>query len=112
MKPAFRQVVCLLMDIYNLNAMAKKNVTLDQVLAAVNNGFTALENKVTTKEEFHAFQQVIDDRFRLIQADLKDIKTTLTPLMGIVTRTDKEVNDLRNRIAFVEQKLGIIRKKG
>jgi phage shock protein A len=85
--------------------MAKAKMTLDRLAAMMARGFER------TAVDLAAFQRVTNDQFRLVQADIKDIKATLAPLMGIVTRMDREVNDLRNRVEFIEQKVGILRKR-
>lgn len=105
--------------------MAKKKIkTLDDLAAITHKEFLVsgkrmgglenrmggLESKVDGLEVkigsgFKAVAELLD----LMRADIKDIKTTLPPLIRSQGALEGEVVDLKNRVARLERKVGLPR---
>ncbi len=55
----------------------------------------------------HETHKVFIDEFDRIRSDIRDIKTTLGPLVRIVGAQEREISDLNIRLHRVERKVGI-----
>ena len=89
-----------------------KKITLDDVAGSLE----ALARM--TKEGFDAVDKKSDERFKVtvdefdrIRSDIRDIKTTLGPLVRVVAQHDNEMNEMRFRLLQLERKVGIEFKK-
>ena len=74
----------------------------------VQNGFSDLKGNMVSKKEFSEFQGVVLDQFRLLNAEVKDIKTTLGPTVVIVAQQERRIQTLESRLDHVEKKVGIV----
>jgi phage shock protein A len=83
---------------------AKKEMTIDQLARMVQGQFVDIHKEFARVHEIH---KVFADQFDHIQSDIRDIKTTLGPLVRIAAEQDKEIRDLEGRLHRVERKIGI-----
>ena len=96
----------------------KKKIQLEDVLIAVKGNSKDIENlAVSTKNGFDSVEKKADDRFKIvvdefdrIRSDIRDIKTTLGPLVRVVAQQEKEMTDMLMRLNRVERKVGIENK--
>ena len=98
--------------------MKKKNgkrITTDELARMVQSGFSELKsdlkNSLVSKKEFSEFQGVVLDQFRLLNAEVKSINTTLGPTVVIVAEQERRIQTLEYRLERVEHKVGIVHMK-
>lgn len=98
-----------------MTAKRTKSVTTDELARMVQNGFSELKsdlkdskNSSVSKKEFLEFREVILDQFRLLNAEVKSINTTLGPTVVIVAEQEKRIQNLESRLERVERKVGIV----
>jgi len=92
--------------------MKKKNgkrITTDELARMVQGGFSDLKHTMVSKSEFQQSQQLVLDQFRLLNAEVKSINTTLGPTVVIVAEQERRLQTLESRLDHVEQKVGIVR---
>lgn len=100
------------------NIMPKKKITIDDLARMVQKGFDEVRGEVTSgfnkvrvemvsKTEFQEFGKIVVDEFDRIRSDIRDIKTTLGPLVRIIADQEKMIQDFRFRIARLERKVGL-----
>jgi len=90
--------------------MKKKQVTLENLAEMVQLGFsqTATKQELNDfRKDMHDFRKDTLERFELIEADLRDVKNALGPLVRIVGNLKHEVRVLHSRLNRVERKVGI-----
>jgi hypothetical protein len=106
--------------------MPKDNVTLAQVLDAVNNGFSAMERKMVTKDDLAALEAKMDSRMASLRTELvefvagkfAELRTEdFEPMkrdVASLKQTSAKVWDVfaprleyDDRLRIIEQKLGI-----
>jgi hypothetical protein len=87
----------------------QKKVTIDGLARMVQNSFTDLKESLVLKEDFLAHERVVLDQFRLLNAEVRDIKTTLGPTVVIVAEQEKRIQTLESRLERVEHRVGIVR---
>ena len=104
--------------------MPKDDVTLAQVLEAVNNGFSAIETKMATKDDLKAF--ATKDDLRVFKSEVADfisgtfaqLRTEdIEPMKRDIASLKQNAEQVRNmfaprleyddRLRVIEQKLGI-----
>ena len=90
-----------------MKAKGIKKVTVDELARMTQNGFLHMENSFKTGLAEHT--GVILEEIRRLNADVKDVKTTLTPTVGIVAEQGQKIHALESRVGYVEQKMGIVR---
>ncbi len=67
------------------------------------------EMQTVFKDEFREHTKVVIEEFRRLNAEVKDIKTTLGPTVVIVAQQEMRIQTLESRLDNVEQKVGIVR---
>jgi len=105
--------------------MPKDEVTLAQVLEAVNNGFSAMEAKMATKEDLKAFATKEDlnkvvEMVGMLQGQVSSMETDIKTIKGDVKDVHKRMDaveklattkvshtEFNDRLRPIEQKLGI-----
>ena len=94
-----------------MKAKGIKKVTVDELARMTQNGFLHMENlfKSELKSGLAEHTGVILEEIRRLNADVKDVKTTLTPTVGIVAEHEQKIHALESRVGYVEQKMGIVR---
>jgi hypothetical protein len=87
-----------------------KKMTVDELARITQKGFTHLESQLESsfKGEFARHTQVVLDQFRLLNAEIKEVKTTLGPTVVIVAQQEKRIQNLESRLGRVERKVGIV----
>ena len=95
---------------YNLVMVkkSKKEMTINQLARMMQRQFADMH--IEFSKEFsrvHETHKVFVDEFDRIRADIRDIKTTLGPLVRIMAGQDGEIKDLNMRLHRVERKVGI-----
>ncbi|MFA5000792.1 MAG: hypothetical protein WC531_00995 [Candidatus Paceibacterota bacterium] len=92
-----------------LESIAK---TIEKLASSTARGFEDGEKE--SKKRFEAlnnrFQEVFSE-LSSIRADVRDVKGTLGPLTRAVSIQNEEIIDLHLRVAIIERKVGIERKK-
>ena len=58
-------------------------------------------------KQVHDMDKVFVDEFDRIRSDIRDIKTTLGPLVRLVAQQEREMSDITIRLNRVERKVGI-----
>jgi hypothetical protein len=81
--------------------MAHKNITIDQLAKMINEGFKT----TATQEDIQEFRREVADEHDRIRSDIRDIKTTLGPLVRTVAAMEREFQDLR--VGRLERKIGL-----
>jgi|SRR5579862_3287361 len=95
--------------------MIKKHViTIDQLALMVKKGFDDTATKddirgvqIRVNEEMDNVRSEISMLRDEVTSELKQIKTVLGPLAGIVSVMEIDLNDLRTRVHRLERKAGI-----
>ncbi|MEK7610582.1 MAG: hypothetical protein AAB468_02425 [Patescibacteria group bacterium] len=82
----------------------KKSITLDDLARMMQEQFSANESKMDTMSRI---LRAHTDQFEHIRDDIRDIKTTLGPLVGMFALQERKVEDLESRLEAVERKVGI-----
>ena len=87
--------------------MKKKLVTIEDVLKSVDTlahitakGFERVEERL---DDHEAIFKILNLRIDGIEGDVRDIKTTLGPLVRISAMQDKELSDLKHRVTRLEK---------
>lgn len=57
--------------------------------------------------QLHEMNKLFADEFDRVRSDIRDIKTTLGPLVRMVADQERDMSDLRIRLNRVERKVGI-----
>lgn len=97
--------------------MAKKKLTIDDLAVMVKRGFDGTATKddlkgfatkddlkgLATKNDF----RILADDLEIIRADIRDIKGSLGPLVRTIAAQDREMQELRVRVARLERKAGV-----
>ena len=99
----------------------EKKITLEKLAKMIAKGF----DTTATKEEMRRGFEAVDQRFEAVDeelksirselgmfrdetvSELKEIKTVLGPLVRTVAGLEIDVNELRSRVARLEQKTGL-----
>jgi hypothetical protein len=114
-----RQVECFMCKVYTCNTMPKDDVTLAQVLEAVNNGFSAIETKMATKDDLAALEERLKTELvEFVAGEFAELRTQdIEPMKRNIATLTQDVEKIRNtfaprlefddRLRVVEQKLGI-----
>lgn len=82
-------------------AIVETNKTIENLALATKKGFD--EIRKTSDERF----RLHSDEFDRVRSDIRDIKSTLGPLVRISAQQDNDISDLRIRLNTVERKVGI-----
>jgi hypothetical protein len=88
--------------------MAHKNITIDQLAQRINEGFKT----TATKEDMQEFRREVADEHDRIRSDIRDIKTTLGPLVRTVAAMEREFQDLKCASAALSAKSALPNDKG
>ncbi len=80
----------------------EKRITVDELARMTQHGFQDI------RTDFKEHTSVVLDQFRLLNAEIKDIKTTLGPTMVIVAQQENKIQNLEFRLGRVERKVGVI----
>jgi len=80
-----------------------KKITVDQLARMMQSGFTRIEKSV--QEGF----AVSFEEFKRLNAEVKDIKTTLDPIVIIAAEHERRIQTLESRSERIEKKVGIVR---
>ena len=93
-----------------MRAKGIKKMTVDELARVTQKGFTHLESHLESsfKGELARHTQVVLDEFRRLNAEIKEIKTTLGPTVVIVAQQEKRIQNLESRLDHVERKVGIV----
>jgi hypothetical protein len=83
------------------DADVKTDKKIEKLAVMVQNGFLEMDSK------FSKLFNVLADSQELMKGDIRDIKTTLGPLVMISGMQDREVSDLKTRVARLERKAGV-----
>ena len=86
-----------------------KRVTVDELARMTQEGFKEVRNDF--KKGLAGHTQVILDQFKLLNAEIKSINTTLGPTVVIVAEQEKRIQGLESRLERVEHKVGIVHLK-
>ncbi len=90
-------------------AQAYTDTQVEGLARIVQNGFSELKASLVSKKEFSQSQEVVVDQFRLLDAEVKDIKIILKPTTIMVAEHERRIETLESRLEPVEQKVGIVR---
>jgi len=92
-----------------LESLAK---TIEQFARGTARGFedAEKENKKRFETLNNRFHEVFSE-LSSIRADVRDVKGTLGPLTRAVSIQNEELTDLHLRVAVIERKVGVERKK-
>lgn len=89
----------------------KKGLTIDGLARMMQGEFTSIHGEFSNiHKEFarvHDIHKVFADQFDHIQSDIRDVKTTLGPLVRIAAEQDRDIRALEGRLHRVERKVGI-----
>jgi len=92
-------------------AKTKKEITVDDLAMMIQKEFSELReaNKqfATEFSKLHEMDRLFVDEFDRVRSDIRDIKTTLGPLVRIIAQQEREMMDLQLRLNRVERKVGI-----
>ena len=80
----------------------EKRITVDDLARMTQHGLQDIRN------DFKEHTRVMLDQFRLLNADMRDIKTTLGPIMVIIAQQENKIQNLESRLGRVERKVGVI----
>ena len=78
-----------------------KELSNDQLGRMIQRGFA--EERTHTDGLF----KTMIGRFEIVEADIKDIKTTLGPLVSIAVEHERKFNKIESRLRRLEYKVGI-----
>ncbi len=84
-----------------------KKITVDDLARMTQNGFTEMQTVFKTELKEHT--RIVIEEFRRLNAEVKDIKTTLGPTVVIVAEQERRLQTLESRLDYVENKVGIVR---
>lgn len=84
-----------------MKAKGVKKVTIDGLARMTLDGFNRMD------ASFKEHTRVVLEEFRRLNAEIKDIKTTLGPTVVIVAEQEKRIQTLESRLGRVERKVGI-----
>ena len=94
--------------------MSKQKMTIENLAVMVKRGFDDVTRRMATKEdlaelrkEFFEVHKHFDERLRLIEDDVHDIKVALGPLVHMVAAMDTEIKNLNLRVNRLERKAGL-----
>ena len=89
-------------------AKEKKKMEVEDLARIVQAGFESV------KASFASAAKVNDDRFKIaveefdrIRSDIRDIKTTLGPLVRMVALLENDSTDLQKRVGYLERLAGV-----
>ena len=90
----------------------KKHSTIEDLAVMIKRGFDQTATKdelkpLVTKEELRELRRDMTEEFERINADLRDIKVSLGPLVRIVAAMESELKSHRLRIERLERKVGL-----
>ena len=96
----------------------KKKMTLEELARMVQRGFQDMGEFRKGMEEFRAemeeFRAEVNEKFRdvhkkidALYGEVKEVKSSLPPLIRNVAVLEIEVHDLRERLKRVEKKVGV-----
>jgi len=85
-------------------AKAKKQITLNDLARMMQSEFIDIHKEF---RQIHEIDKLFVDEFDRIRSDIRDIKTTLGPLVRIMAEQERELGDIRLRLNQVERKVGI-----
>jgi predicted nucleic acid-binding Zn-ribbon protein len=80
--------------------MAEKITTIEDLAAMI-------QRTMASKEEIQEFRREVADEHDRIRSDIRDIKTTLGPLVRTVAIMEREFQDLHMRVGRLERKVGM-----
>ena len=81
--------------------MAKKKMEIEDLARIVQVGFESAAK--ISDERF----KITVDEFDRIRSDIRDIKTTLGPLVRSVAMMEEDLADLRVRVGTLERRVGV-----
>lgn len=92
--------------------MARRKITLEGLAVMVKRGFDDISGRMATKEDLKGFATKEDFKLLAVEidrihADIRDIKITLGPLARIAGAHEREILELRFRVAKLEKKVGL-----
>ena len=83
--------------------MSKKTITIEDLALMVQKGFA----QTATKAELQDLRKDMLEHFRLLEDDIRDIKTVIGPLVRIVAALEHDVRSLNMRMNRLERKVGL-----
>ncbi len=92
---------------YANSTMKKKPMTIEQLARMVKRGFDDITIRMATKEELHDLRKDMIEGFDRVNADVRDIKIALGPMVRFVAEHDVKLQHLQNRVDRLERKVGI-----
>ena len=90
--------------------MSKQRMTIEDLAVMVKRGFDQTASKqdlADLRKEFWDVHKHFDERLRLIEDDVHDIKIALGPLVHMVAAMDTEIKNLNVRVNRLERKMGL-----
>ena len=90
--------------------MSKQKMTIEDLAVMVKRGFDQTASKqdlADLRKEFWDVHKHFDERLRLIEDDIRDIKAALGPLVHMVAAMDTEIKNLNMRVNRLERKVGL-----
>jgi hypothetical protein len=96
-----RQVECFMCKVYTCSTMPKDDVTLAQVLEAVNNGFSAIETKMATKDDLAALEERLKTELvEFVAGEFAELRTQdIEPMKRNIAALKQDVEKIRNTFA-------------
>jgi|SRR3989338_318441 len=93
----------------------KIKVTLDEVLDAVNRGFTSVERRMdgmVTKEEFNAFRDETRSNFHAVDKRFNQLDMAIDAVKDDLAVTEEvNVSDLQHRMIIAEKDIRYLKSK-
>ncbi len=86
-----------------LNPMAKANkpITLDELARMMQKEFGGIHEEF---KQVHEMDKLFVDEFDRTRSDIRDIKTTLGPLVRLVAQQEREMSDINVRLTALNVK--------
>jgi len=86
----------------------KKKVELEDLAVMIKQGFDEVHDKFEKVDKrFTEVHEKMDLEFGVIRSDIRDIKGTLGPLVRGMVSLEKDYSNLRMRVSYLEQKVGV-----
>ena len=83
------------------DSMGQKFHTIDQKFHTIDQRFNVVD------KNFEMQTKLFIEKFNLIDADIKDLKRAISPLMNVLGNQDRTILKLEDRISRVERKVGL-----
>ncbi len=81
-----------------------KGDKIDRLAVTIKHEFDRVHDELN---RLHAMDKLLFDSLELVKADVRDMKTTLGPMVRMLAMQDRELDMIKTRLVRLERKVGV-----